>query len=93
MVEFNKTYKFTNCVGEFIVNAKTDDHPSEYGNGMVLLLSPIVCPKGVFAHDVHEMFDIRYNRVSTEKDIRELVMRIFDKKFGVTEDEIKEIGQ
>lgn len=85
MIQFNKTYRFTNDLGEFAINAKTVEHPSGYGNGMLLCFAPVEYPKGMCVYDLCRSFDVRYERIASADDIHRMVMGQLEHDYGVTE--------
>lgn len=87
MIEFNREYSFTNDLGEFTINAKTIEHPTQYGNGMMLIMVPTILPELFSPHDLTHQYDIRYNDVRSAEDIHELAMRVLEQNYGVTEAE------
>lgn len=89
MIQFNKTYRFTNDLGEFAVNAKTVEHPNDYGNGMLLCFAPVEHPSGVCAYDLCRSFDIRYERVESPDDIHRMVIGQLENDYGVTSVEVE----
>ena len=80
MIEYREFFRFTNDVGEFFIDAHTQEHPSGYGNGTLLRFDVISNPRG-YGRD--RLFDIRYEPVADKFDVRRLVHHILKSDYGV----------
>lgn len=75
MIGYRETFHFTNDVGEFTIRAHTEEHPSGYGNGTLLVLdvdSDFPCERRL-------SFDARYGGDDMAATTRELLKD----RFGV----------
>ena len=75
MIEYKEQFHFTNDVGVFTVNAHTEEHPSDYGNGTLLrfdITSDFPCERVMF-------FDVRYEG----NDMADIVRKLLKNHFGV----------
>jgi hypothetical protein len=80
MIQFDKTYRFSNDFGEFAIKAYTEEHPSDYGNGTLLRFDVESEPK---AYGRYRSFDIRYEHVHDADGVEEIVKRIIESDYGV----------
>lgn len=75
MIKYDKQFRFTNDVGDFIIHAYTQEHPSGYGNSTLLVFdidSDYPCER-------QRLFDVRY--IDCEIDFA--VKRILADDYGV----------
>ena len=93
MIEFSRTYEFENEFGAWKFKVETGEHPTRYGNGMLLVITPIAYPEHFNSYDLTEQFDIRYNNIRSTDDIHELVMHVLEQSYGVTEADYNDIKE
>ena len=75
MIEYNEKFNFANDVGEFTVLARTEEHPSDYGNGTILrfdIESDYPCERRM-------LFDVRY----ADDDMASIARALLKDKFGI----------
>lgn len=75
MVKYSETFEFENSCGKFKVDAHTQEHPSGYGNGMLLrfdIESDYPVPR-------YRLFDIRYE----QGDVATITRQLIKQEFGV----------
>ncbi len=75
MVDYRERFHFTNEFGEFTVEAHTEEHPSDYGNGALLVLDV----ESDFPCERRMLFDVRYE----EGDMPSIARRALKERFGV----------
>ena len=73
MIEYSETFEFENELGKFKVNAYTQEHPSNYGNGMLLRFDI----ESDYPVERHRLFDIRYEQDDVAKIARQLIKQEF----------------
>ena len=73
MVEYMERFCFTNDVGEFVVCAHTEEHPSDYGNGTLLVLDV----ESDFPCERRQSFDVRYSGNDMAAITRSLLKQLF----------------
>lgn len=91
MIEFNRKYRFGNELGDFGLVVKTVEHPTPYGNGMLLSILPVETPADVCIYDLCSQYDIRYEKVGSVDDLHDLVMTVLWQDYGVAEAEYEEV--
>ena len=79
MIEYSETFGFDNEVGHFTVHASTEEHPSDYGNGTMLVLDI----ESDFPCERRRCFDVRYEPVSSRENIASLARSVIYNEFGL----------
>ena len=79
MVEYSEHFEFTNGVGAFAIDARTEEHPSDYGNGTLLVLDI----ESDFPCERRRLFDIRYEQVGGTEDVASIAREVIRNEFGV----------
>jgi len=74
MIEYKERFRFTNDVGEFTVDAHTEEHPSGYGNGTMLVFDV----DSDFPVERKMLFDVRYS----DEDIADVARELLRQRFG-----------
>lgn len=91
MIEYGRTFKFENDLAKFTVNAMTQEHPSNYGNGTLLVLDVESEPRLPIEKRIS--FDIRYNDCSTWDDVHEIALQVIRERFGVEPNQFQTLGK
>lgn len=79
MIEYNEKFYFVNDVAEFTINAHTEEHPSGYGNGTILVFdieTDYPCQR-------RQIFDVRYDG----SDMASLARLAIKQHYGVNIEE------
>lgn len=56
MIEYEETFRFANDIADFTINAHTEEHPSAYGNGTLLVFDV----ESDYPCERRRIFDVRY---------------------------------
>lgn len=75
MVDYREMFEFENDCGKFRVHAHAEEHPSDYGNGTLLVLDV----ESDFPCERRMLFDVRYE----EGDMPSIARRALRERFGV----------
>lgn len=90
MIKYIKLYRFKNELAEFSLLAETFEHPNAYGNGTLLVVDVKSVPR-IFSS--RKNYDIRYESVSSPKEIEEMVIGLIERDYGVSVDDIEEVSR
>lgn len=85
MIDYLRLYQFENDLAKFSLLAETFEHPTDYGNGTLLVMDTKSDPKGFSSRN---SYDIRYEPVSTADDVDDIVLDLIENNYGVSRDNV-----
>ena len=76
MIEYRESFDIENDHGRFHLEAATEEHPNDYGNGTLLRIVP--------DRGMPMSFDLRYSGACGPGDVAWVARNQIEKRYGVT---------